>query len=284
MRELLGFLHVAYRPACYLWPCWLCARAALLVLIAVLLDGEAPLVQAGLASLVLLLHIALAIHHRPLLVPLYRRLALSLDVGAWLLLLMGTLGAHHAALAPSWAAAAARPAELRASCFAAVGLLYPEAETAGLDSPSRAACTKLALPLAMAATLLCCAALALGALAADLRHYRVLSSLLQIPDAQLSATDPQSLSLAALRAVPHLCKSKRRLLSAHLRALRVHDAPPEAAAAAERLTHAWPLLCDWALQAAPHELRALQELAARLPPEGARADGCFQPQLQQALL
>ena len=33
-RELLGFLHGAYRAPCYLWPCWLCVRAALLVLIA----------------------------------------------------------------------------------------------------------------------------------------------------------------------------------------------------------------------------------------------------------
>ena len=88
--------------------------------------------QAGLASLVLLLHVALAIRYRPLVVPLYRRLALSLDIGAWLLLLLATVGAPYAAVAPSWAAAAARPAALQASCFAFFGYVYPGVDTAAL--------------------------------------------------------------------------------------------------------------------------------------------------------
>ena len=53
----------------------------------------------------------------------------------------------------------------------------------GLQAPGRGACTKLGLPLAMMATLLVCLGLGLAALAADLRHYSALSSLLQIPTA-----------------------------------------------------------------------------------------------------
>ena len=41
----------------------------------------------------LLLHLALSLHYRPLVVPLYRHLALGLDSAAWLLLLLGSVGA-----------------------------------------------------------------------------------------------------------------------------------------------------------------------------------------------
>ena len=122
------------------------------------------------------------------------------------------------------------------------------------------ACTKLAIPMAMLTLLLLVLLAAAAALVLDLRHFRLLSSLLQIPAAQLAATDPQSLELGALRSLGTLTASKRRLLSAHLRALRVtvNEAPPEAAAAAEALCAALPVLPEYALGAAPHELAAVQ--------------------------
>jgi hypothetical protein len=81
----------------------------------------------------------------------------------------------------------------------------------------------------------------LGALAAlvsfayDVLQYNRLRKLLALPAAQLRESDPLALSGPAARAALHLPPSKRNLLSAHLRALRVCRPSPETSDLAMRL-------------------------------------------------
>ena len=247
VRTSYGVLYTGFTPRAYLWETVIALRFAALSALATALP-EHPRVQAAGALVVLALGTALRLAYRPQLVPAYGRLAILYDVLLLLLVLTYSLAEGDDGLVAGWGAlagaAAGAGAVAGAGASISVGLEECISSAQILDAaitPTGAHCLRLLYPL-VSATLLGLGALAaLVALAFDVLHYSRLRRLLALPAAQLRESDPLALSGPAARAALHLPPSKRNLLSAHLRALRVCRPSPETSDLAMRL-HEVPLM------------------------------------------
>jgi hypothetical protein len=236
-----GVLYAGFTPRAYLWETVIALRFAALSALATALP-EHPRVQAAGALVVLALGTALRLAYRPQLVPAYGRLAIVYDVLLLLLVLTHSLAEGDDSLEAGWGAlagaAAGAGAVAGAGSSISIGLEECISSAQILDAastPTGAHCLRLLYPL-MSAVLIGLGALAaVVAFAYDVLQYNRLRKLLALPAAQLRESDPLALSGPAARAALHLPPSKRNLLSAHLRALRVCRPSPETSDLAMRL-------------------------------------------------
>ena len=242
-----GVLYAGFTPRAYLWETVIALRFAALSALATALP-EHPRVQAAGALVVLALGTALRLAYRPQLVPAYGRLAIVYDVLLLLLVLTHSLAEGDDSPEAGWGALAGAAAGASAAAGAgavagagasiSIGLEECISSAQILDAaitPTGAHCLRLLYPL-MSAVLIGLGALAaLVAFAYDVLQYNRLRKLLALPAAQLRESDPLALSGPAARAALHLPPSKRNLLSAHLRALRVCRPSPETSDLAMRL-------------------------------------------------
>jgi hypothetical protein len=257
-----GVLYAGFTPRAYLWETVIALRFAALSALATALP-EHPRVQAAGALVVLALGTALRLAYRPQLVPAYGRLAIVYDVLLLLLVLTHSLAEGDDSLEAGWGALAGAAAgagavagATGASAVAGPGAVAGAGAVAGVGAsisigleecissaqildaaitPTGAHCLRLLYPL-MSAVLIGLGALAaVVAFAYDVLQYNRLRKLLALPAAQLRESDPLALSGPAARAALHLPPSKRNLLSAHLRALRVCRPSPETSDLAMRL-------------------------------------------------
>ena len=182
--------------------------------------------------------------------------------GLVLLFLLLAIIARRAHADPLWTEGDGQISYHLSECLAQGRIFDPA------DSASGARCAKLITAPALLAVLCISVAVCVCSVLSDLRHHSALVSILQLPISQVDETDPQALSMSASQAALRLPLSKRRLLSAHLRALRTTSASPEAEAAALALAEALPSLCDVALEAPPKELAAMQAMLSRLVTAG----------------
>ena len=266
-RELFGRLYAAYRPGCYAWEAVGTGGRFLLLVCASTLLPEHRSVQACLCLATLVLGCWLRARHRPHVVRLYDRLGGACDAVLVAVLLLAMVGERVSHAPLSWTASGAEAVEALATCVTQWELLDAE------DTSSGALCLKVAAPFLTSLLLLACGGACLVAMLVDLRHHARLTALLQLPPGQYDETDPHALSSAAAASALALPPSKRRLLSAHLRALRATPPSADAESLAHALCTAFPALPDLALRASPEELAALRAVLTRLGQTGGATDG-----------
>lgn len=230
-REAYGRFYAAYRPSAAAWEMTVALRFVGLAYLATALPEHAEL-QGYFALLAVLVGALARASYQPHLVRAHALLQLALDLLLLSFLVLAMLvHAHHTA-ALRWSMSGSAAWQELAECVVYARLLSSS------ESDDGSECLKLLSPLLMALVLALGGVAGLAALLSELRHASNLASLLKLPTSHAEETDPHSFSLGFARGALRLPLTKRRLLAAHLRALRgpppsyaclpdcTRDAPP----------------------------------------------------------
>ena len=256
-REAYGRFYRALRPGAHAWELTTAARFSVLAILSAALPEHAEL-QTTIALLLIVISLYLHASHRPHLVTPHAALYAALDGCTVVFLLLMVISHLHANAPPLWSADGDAAWSTLTQCIAYTAM------TASSDSDEGATCLKLLAPFLMACVLGLGGAIGAIAFIGDIRHASLLSTLLRLPRSHHLETDPYSLSISASRTALKLPLTKRRVLTAHLRALRAPTPSPEATAVAIALTDALPSTLDWALAAPAAELDALRTIVTHL--------------------